>query len=156
MILSYQTIKRLCSGFPEDHMITPCHERTVLNGKTYGLSSCGYDIRCAERIVLNPGHFSLASSVEQFNMPNYIVAFVNDKSSWARRGLAVQNTVIEPGWRGFLTIELSNHGHEILEIKEGDPIAQIIFHRLDDITEKPYEGKYQDQPAGPQEAIHQD
>jgi dCTP deaminase len=66
--------------------------------------------------------------------------------------LAVQNTVFDPGFRGFCTIELTNHGNEIISIRSGTAIAQMIFHRLDEPTEIPYKGKYQDQQAGPQEA----
>jgi dCTP deaminase len=153
MILSYQSVKRLCKDIA---LITPLAERTIINGKTYGLSSCGYDIRCAEEFFLEPGEFRLTSSVEHFNMPNYLVATVNDKSSWARKGLAIQNTVIEPGWRGYLTLELSNHHNtQALWIQAGDPIAQILFQVLDEPTEMPYTGKYQDQKSGPQPAIEE-
>ncbi len=86
-------------------------------------------------------------------MPNSVMGIVHDKSSWARHGVAVQNTVIEPGWRGYLTLELTNHSQQTRTIKPGDPIAQIVFHWLDEPTKQPYEGKYQDQAAGPQEAI---
>jgi dCTP deaminase len=54
--------------------------------------------------------------------------------------LTVQNTVIEPGWRGYLTLELTNHGPNRLEIPAGSPIAQIIFEMLDEPTEQPYRG----------------
>ena len=70
----------------------------------------------------------------------------------ARLGLSVFNTVIEPGWRGYLTLELKNQGDRVLHIDCGDPIAQILFERLDVPTENPYSGKYQDQDAGPQPA----
>lgn len=60
--------------------------------------------------------------------------------------------MIEPGWRGFLTLELKNQGKDILRIERGDPIAQILFEGLDAPTDKPYSGKYQDQEAGPQPA----
>lgn len=85
-------------------------------------------------------------------MPTDVIGVVHDKSSWARRGLAVQNTVIEPGWRGFLTLELTNHGTRKLHIPKGCPIAQIVFHRLDEPAARPYDGRYQDQPPGPQPA----
>lgn len=153
-VLSYQTIKTLCAVHK---MLEPWHERTVANGKTFGLSAAGYDIRVAEtHAPLFAGQFVLASSMERFKMPNDVIAFVNDKSSWARKGLAVQNTVIEPGWEGYLTIELSNHGDDILHIAKGDPIAQIIFHRLDYPTVAPYKGKYQNQEAGPQPYRHEE
>ena len=85
-------------------------------------------------------------------MPNDVMGVVHDKSSWARRGLTVQNTVIEPGWRGYLTLELVYHGEGELILCYEDPIAQIVFHRLDEITDQPYTGKYQNQAYGPQEA----
>lgn len=145
MILSAQTIRRL-------QMLTPHHERTASHGMTFGLGPAGYDIRIAETMTLEPGEFRLASAIEHFAMPDDILATVHDKSTWARRGLAVQTTVIEPGWKGHLTIELTNHGLDRIALLAGMPIAQIVFHRLDEPTELPYEGKYQDQEAGPQEA----
>lgn len=122
-------------------------------GMTFGLGPAGYDVRIAETVSVKPGQFELASTVESFDMPNDVIAQVCDKSSWARRGLAVQNTIIEPGWRGFLTLELTNHNAcEPITIMAGSPIAQIIFMKLDEPTSLPYNGKYQDQGRGPQEA----
>ncbi len=135
-------------------MVTPFCERTRTNGLTYGLSPAGYDVRIFNPVTIYPLGFVLASSLEHFDIPNDILAKVADKSTWARRGLAVQNTIIEPGWRGFLTLELTNHGNSAIIIGAGTPIAQIIFELLDEPTEQPYEGKYQDQPAGPVEAIY--
>lgn len=144
-ILSAQTIRRL-------GLIEPFADRTELAGITYGLSAAGYDVRIAQNVSLNRGDFVLASTVERFVMPDDVVGIVCDKSSWARRGLAVQNTVIEPGWRGYLTLELSVHGHNYLNVAAGMGIAQVVFHRLDAPTESPYAGKYQDQLPGPQGA----
>jgi dCTP deaminase len=146
MILSAQSIRR--AG-----IFTPFHERTVAFGMTFGLSGAGYDVRIAEAIDILPGGFALASTIEHFSVPDNIVAIVHDKSTWARRGVVVQNTVAEPGWRGYLTLEITNHGQETIAIKAGMPIAQIILHWLDDLTDQPYVGKYQDQPARPLEAI---
>ena len=146
MIASAQTIRRL-------RPITPFYERTTAHGLTFGLGPAGYDIRCAEEVLINAGGFSLASSVEQFWMPNNLLGIVHDKSTWARLGICVQNTVIEPGWRGWLTIELTNHSREKLCIPPGAPIAQIVFHLLDEPTEMPYGGKYQDQKQGAQLAL---
>ena len=78
---------------------------------------------------------------------------VHDKSTWARQGLSVQNTVIEPGWRGYLTIEIALHLDDILIVSEGTAIAQIIFEFLNEETDQPYEGKYQNQPAIPVKGI---
>lgn len=145
MILPAQSIRKI-------KPILPFFERTVHNGMSYGLSHAGYDVRIAETIRLVPGTSCLASTMEEFFMPNDLVAFVHDKSTWARRGLSLFNTVIEPGWQGFLTLELVNHSNKELFIAEGDPIAQIIFMRMEEPTEKPYTGKYQNQKRGPQVA----
>lgn len=130
-------------------IVEPFHERTVQNGMSFGLSIAGYDIRCKQDIVLTPGGFSLGSTVERFTMPNDVVGIVHDKSTWARRGLSVYNTVIECGWVGWLTIELANHGPNTLTIAAGDPIAQVLFHRLAAPPEALYVGKYQGQPDEP-------
>jgi dCTP deaminase len=154
-ILPAQAIRRLCQRHrPADRrMITPFHERTVENGMTFGLSAAGYDVRIAEDIRLYHGQFSLASTMERFDIPDDVLARVCDKSTWARRGLAVQNTVIEPGWHGWLTLELTNHAETVLVIPAGAAIAQIIFERLEEATDQPYSGKYQAQAPGPQRAI---
>lgn len=120
---------------------------------TFGLGPAGYDVRIAEDLILPPGEAALASTLEHFNMPIDLLGRVADKSTWARRFLALQNTIIEPGWRGHLTLELSNHGSNAIEIERGMPIAQIIFDTLDAPAERPYDGKYQDQRTGAVEAI---
>ena len=91
--------------------------------------------------------FTLASANEEFDMPNGLIGIVHDKSSWARKGLSVFNTVIEPGWKGFLTLELVFHGNERVKIHHGCGIAQVIFHQLENPTA--YKGKYQNQPNEP-------
>lgn len=146
MILSAQSIRRRCLTAA---MIEPFTERDTFAGMSYGLSVAGYDVRIAERTILEPGNFKLASTVERFLMPADVIGSVRDKSTWARRGLTVQNTVIEPGWRGYLTIELCNHGGDILILGKGFPVAQVIFELLDEPTQIPYSGKYQDQQSGP-------
>jgi dCTP deaminase len=78
-----------------------------------------------------------------------VVGIVHDKSSLARRGLAVQNTILDPGWHGYMTLELTNGGHEQIELPKGSAIAQVVFHMLDHATELPYRGKYQNQERNP-------
>lgn len=164
-VLPYQTIKALCAesayseGSGQEGLVWPFNEREVIRGKSYGVSHCGYDIRIKlpedkSTMLLAPGTFLLASSVERIKMPNDLVAIVHDKSSWARLGLALQNTVLEPGWEGFITLELTTH-RDWITIYDGDPIAQLIFHRLEEATEKPYVGKYQNQADRPVEAINE-
>lgn len=148
-VLSGQTIRRL-------GIITPTMDRVEAYGLTYGLGPAGYDLGLDFNEPwwhpIEPGQFMLAATIEHFRMPDDVLGVVHDKSSWARRGLCVQNTVIEPGWRGYLTLELTNHSHQVIQLIQGMPIAQVVFHRLDEPAERPYEGKYQDQQPGPQGA----
>lgn len=147
MILSGQTIRTLC-GTPFA-MLTPFAERTRENGMTFGLGPAGYDVRIKQGFDLSPGQFVLASTVEHFVMPNDVLATVMDKSTWARRGLSLFNTVIEPGWEGWLTLELVNQSKDQISIAPGSPIAQVIFQRLDQRTCQPYAGKFQMQENRP-------
>lgn len=135
------------------HVVEPFIERTPINGMTGGLSFAGYDIRAKQGVMMRPGDFKLLSSVEHFHMPADLVGRVMDKSTWARRGLAVQTTLIEPGWSGWLTIEVTNHGDGSIRIEAGDPIAQIVFERMEAPPERAYSGRYQSQPDRPVKAI---
>lgn len=134
------------------------------NGVSHGLGEAGYDIRIKQDITFNPGpdgkepvitidkkykrgRFIIASAIEEFQMPDNLVAIVHDKSTWARKSISVFNTVIEPGWNGFLTLEIVFHGYEQVHIPAGSGIAQVIFHQITDPIK--YSGKYQDQPDNP-------
>lgn len=139
------------------------------HGVTYGLGEAGYDIRIKQEVhfksgpfhapqlvgvdgeIFKDGRFALASSIEEFDMPPDLVGIVHDKSTWARRGLSVFNTVIEPGWRGFLTLELVYHGNDELIIPAGAGIAQVIFHQTSQPAQ--YSGRYQNQADMPVAAI---
>lgn len=146
------------------------------HGVSHGRSEAGYDIRIKQAIhfskgwfgkrfvarsdsdpegyleeVETTGRFMIASAIEEFNMPNDLMAIVHDKSTWARRGLSVFNTVIEPGWKGFLTLELVYHGEGELYIPAGSGIAQVVFDWVSDPVA--YTGKYQDQENKPVAAI---
>lgn len=151
MILSYQSILRRA----KDGLILPMVEHQVHepSGFTYGLGPCGYDIRIKQAVTLTKGSFKLASSVEHFVMPLDLCAHIRDKSSLIRQGLQVGNTVVEPGWRGYLTLELFYFGPGTLYLGARQPIAQVQFELLDLPTELPYAGRYQDQPDQIVEAI---
>lgn len=146
MILNDVHIRRLAH---RDRMIFPFEERTYNNGMSFGLSPAAYDCRVDQDIWLCPGRFVLASTMEEFRIPADVQAIVHDKSSWARLGVTVQNTVIDPGFRGYITLEIAMHGLKVLKIKRGTAICQMVFHRLIEPAEKPYDGKYQDQVRGP-------
>lgn len=151
MILSAQSIRKLCSRFNDDGtarqpMIEPFYERTKAFGMTFGLDSAGYDIRSAEDFLLWPlfGRRRI-DAMERFNIPVHLKMHICDKSTWARKFVTVQNTRAEPGWRGYLRLEITNHAWWFRRIKTGMPIAEVEFHVLDEATEQPYNGKYQDQ-----------
>lgn len=155
--------------------IEPFEETKQTLGMSYGLSAAGYDIRVGkidrqewvkndeyvktekeasvQSYLVKPMDFVLLSSLEYLEIPHDVQVFVHDKSTLARKGLALQNTVLEPGWRGYITLELSNHGPESVRIRVGQPIGQLVFHLLDVPTELPYVGKYQDQPDRPVHSI---
>ena len=136
------------------------------HGTSYGLGEAGYDLRIKQEVVFKPmtmgpeiwidgqpeyGRFCLASVIEEFDMPASLVGVVHDKSTWARQGLSVFNTVIEPGWKGFLTLELVFHGNKEVVIPAGAGIAQVIFTSL--AHDASYEGKYQHQANMPVPSI---
>lgn len=139
-------------------VIEPFCERAVQSGMSYGLGPAGVDIRIAQDVTLWPGDFVLASAIERLEIPNDLMVEIADKSSWIRRGITVGNSKGEPGWKGFLTLEIKNNNSMIgpikpIHIKAGDPIAHLIFHRLEAPTDRPYSGKYQSQKNEPVPAI---
>lgn len=89
--------------------VTPFIEARRLNGMSGGVSHAGYDIHVKQDVILRPGEFLLLSSVEWFNMPRNLVGIVHDKSTLARKAMSAQNTVLEPGWKGYLTLEVNNN-----------------------------------------------
>ena len=146
--------------------------KVVAHGMTYGCSEAGYDIRIKQEIRFYPvnpdaefkkfrvmsftndsftnddeGRFTIASAIEEFHLPTNLLGRVCDKSSWARKGLSVFNTVIEPGWKGFLTLELVYHGNTELIIPAGAPIAQVLFEQVKNPVT--YVGRYQNQADEP-------
>lgn len=137
--------RKLLELSPIEAMLADKHRA---HGVSYGLAEAGYDIRIKQAMTLHPlKRFALASTVERFTMPECLVGIVHDKSTWVRRGLSVFNTVIEPGWHGWLTLELVYHGIRPIRIPAGAGIAQVLFHRID--TPASYAGKYQGQPDRP-------
>jgi len=146
-------------------------EKIRFQGTSYGLGEAGYDIRIKQKIeftldsdsypmviVTEPngdsttyyGRFCLACSMESFHMPHDLVGTVKDKSTWARQGLSVFNTVIEPGWNGILTLELVHHANDCLTIEAGSGIAQVLFGAISDNASYG-NGKYQN-ATGTEEA----
>lgn len=88
---------------------------------------------------LYPGVFSLASTLETLRMPNNVVARVEGKSSWGRRGLLIHAAgFVDPGFHGQITLELKNLSHEVIILRKGQRICQIAFDWTDQEVERPY------------------
>lgn len=153
-------------------IVSPCEPRTKHRGMSYGLSMAGYDVTCevitpmdgyrdtmlvdgSSGIQLKPGQGVLLGVREHFTMPSDVVGFVKDKSTWARQGLVTAQAVIEPGWRGHLSVWVTNNSDDMLSIIDGDPIAQVVFLQMTGEPENLYAGKYQDQGRGPQGPRHE-
>jgi dCTP deaminase len=104
--------------------------------------------------VLHPGEFVLAVTMERVEIPNDIVGRLDGKSSLGRLGLIVHSTAgfVDPGFKGRLTLELTNIANLPVLLYSGMPVSQISFVRLTTPTDKPYGSdgsKYQGQ-MGPE------
>ena len=100
---------------------------------------------------LSAGHYVLGVTVERFAMPSNVVGVAVGKSTYARIGVIVNVTPLEPGWCGFLTLEIHNASPRPVMVWPGEGIAQIMFHRISepDVSYADRAGKYQNQPAVP-------
>lgn len=89
---------------------------------------------------LNPGDFWLATTIETVQIPTDLVAQVNGKSSHARRGLVVHQTAgfIDPGFKGQVTLELSNASMNGIRLTRGMAICQLVFMQMTSPAERPY------------------
>ena len=170
MILTDTKIKQLVK---ENQMINPFFEKKSKNVISYGLGSYGYDIRLSEDFayfgeptpsIIDPKAFGdmklrkfkasevfipaqdfiLGMSTEYFKIPNNIMAICLGKSTYARCGVIVNVTPLEPGWEGRLVIEITNSGSLPVKVYANEGIAQIIFFKCN-ACEKPYNGLYQNQ-----------
>jgi len=144
---------------------------------SYGTSSYGYDIRCAsdfkiftninsavvdpkafddssfvstrsEVCIIPPNSFALASTVEYFRIPRNVLTLCLGKSTYARCGIIVNVTPLEPEWEGHVTLEFSNTTPLPAKVYANEGVAQILFLESDEICEVSYRdrgGKYQGQ-----------
>lgn len=164
----------------EHGMIEPFVDHQVRDGViSYGVSSYGYDIRVADEFkiftnvyntVVDPKHFDprsmvdfkgevciippnsfvLARTVEYFRIPRKVLTICLGKSSYARCGLIVNVTPFEPGWEGYVTLEISNTTPLPAKVYANEGIAQVIFFEADEECEVSYadrKGKYQGQQS---------
>ena len=146
----------------EQHgMIDPFEPRQIkeANGQkiiSYGTSSYGYDIRCANEFkiftninsIIPPNSFALARTVEYFRIPRNVLTVCLGKSTYARCGIIVNVTPFEPEWEGYVTLEFSNTTPLPAKIYAGEGVAQVLFFESDEMCETSYKdrnGKYMGQ-----------
>ncbi|MBN2346371.1 MAG: dCTP deaminase [Candidatus Aminicenantes bacterium] len=107
-----------------------------------------FETRSEDVIVIPPGHFILGRSMEYFRMPKKILGLAFGKSTYARCGVLVNVTPLEPEWTGFLTISIANCGAWPAAVHPGQGIAQVIFIESSDPPLRSYKdlnGKYDGQ-----------
>ena len=101
-----------------------------------------------DHIIIPPNSFALAETVEHFVIPREVLAICVGKSTYARCGIIVNVTPLEPEWRGKVTIEISNTTPLPAKIYANEGIAQMVFIKADRVCHRSYAdkgGKYQDQ-----------
>jgi dCTP deaminase len=110
-----------------------------------------------DTIVIPPGSFMLASTMEFIRLPHDVTAFVEGRSSIGRIGLFVQNAGwVDPGFEGELTLELFNANRQPIRLQSGRRVCQLVFARMDQAAQLPYHGKYQGQRRPMGSRIYQD
>jgi dCTP deaminase len=162
----------------EHRMIEPFSDQQVRGGViSYGVSSYGYDVRIADDFkiftninstivdpksfdprsfvdfrgdvcVIPPNSFALARTVEYFRIPRSVLVICLGKSSYARCGIIVNVTPLEPEWEGIVTLEVSNTTPLPAKIYANEGIAQMLFFESDEVCLTSYadkKGKYQAQ-----------
>jgi dCTP deaminase len=144
---------------------------------SYGTSSYGYDVRCSREFkvftninsatvdpknfdegsfvhvesdvcVIPPNSFALAATVEYFRIPRNVLTVCLGKSTYARCGIIVNVTPLEPEWEGHVTLEFSNTTTLPAKIYANEGVAQMLFFESDEVCETSYAdrgGKYQGQ-----------
>ena len=165
-------------------MITPFESNQIKEKKgsdhkliSYGLSSYGYDVRCADEFkvftnihsatvdpkffdnssfidikkdecIIPPNSFALARTIEYFKIPRDVLTICLGKSTYARCGIIVNVTPLEPEWVGHVTLEFSNTTSLPAKIYANEGVAQMLFFQSDQVCETSYKdrnGKYQGQ-----------
>ncbi len=166
----------------EQNMLDPFEPGQVryIDGEkivSYGTSSYGYDVRCADEFkvftninsavvdpkkfdeksfvdiksdvcIIPPNSFALARTVEYFKIPRNVLTVCLGKSTYARCGIIVNVTPLEPEWEGHVTLEFSNTTPLPAKIYANEGVAQMLFFESDEVCETSYKdrgGKYQGQ-----------
>jgi dCTP deaminase len=171
-IKSDKWIRRMAT---EHGMIEPFESTQIkeLDGRrviSYGTSSYGYDIRCADEfklftninstivdpkdfdsknfvdikaahVIVPPNSFALARTVEYFRIPRNVLTICLGKSTYARCGIIVNVTPFEPEWEGYVTLEFSNTTPLPAKIYAHEGVAQVIFFESDELCDISYKDR---------------
>ena len=176
--MSVQSDKWIKQMAKDHKMISPFEDKQVRGDKiSFGVSSYGYDARVSNEFkiftnvnseivdpknfkptnfvtkkspecIIPPNSFVLASTVEYFKIPNDIMVICLGKSTYARCGIIVNVTPLEPGWEGYVTLEFSNTTPLTAKIYANEGAAQFIFLKGNEKPEVTYadrDGKYMKQ-----------
>ena len=108
------------------------------------LNGAGYDLRLGSEVMIPPGRHGLVATLERVELSSDIAGIMQIRSSLARAGIIASLALIDPGFRGQLTISLFNAGTTEFGMKKGDKFVQVTFHRLGTKTTRRYQGRYQD------------
>ena len=121
------------------------------------------EVQGGEPFILHPGEFVLGQTLEWVELPDDLVARLEGKSSLGRLGLLIHSTAgyVDPGWKGNLTLELSNVANLPIALYYGMKIGQISFFRMSSAVDRPYGSpelgsKYQGQSEPTASAFHRD
>jgi dCTP deaminase len=108
------------------------------------LNGAGYDLRLGQIMVLRPRQSKLVATLERIELGEDLVGTLHLRSTLARNGIIASLALVDPGYRGQLTISLFNAGRRSFRMSGNDRFLQIMLHRLGVKTQRPYSGKYQD------------
>jgi dCTP deaminase len=178
-IKSDNWIRRMAATQGMIEPFAPAQVRSVEGQRiiSYGTSSYGYDVRCANEFkiftninstivdpkrfdeksfvdvvadvcIIPPNSFALARTVEYFRIPRSVLTVCLGKSTYARCGIIVNVTPLEPEWEGHVTLEFSNTTPLPAKIYAHEGVAQMLFFESDEVCETSYRdrgGKYQGQ-----------
>jgi dCTP deaminase len=108
------------------------------------LNGAGYDLRVSADTTIPSGRNQLVATLERVELPDDLVGTLHIRSSLARAGIIASLALVDPGYRGQLTISLYNAGTEPFRMSKGDRFVQMTLHALSTKTQRSYRGKYQD------------
>ncbi len=108
------------------------------------LNPAGYDLRLAARVVLEPGEHRLVATLERVQLGPELVGMLHIRSSLAREGILGSLALVDPGFRGQLTISLFNSSRKVVRLEAAERFVQLTLVKLGRGAAKKYEGRYQD------------